>query len=387
MVPYICLLASLLIMLLSEFSSLQFLVLITITWVFNAVAFTNYGTYPDLISSLVFVLYLILGVFISTTSLLLFFLIFEFSLLPVCFMVLLGGHQPEKLHSVLYILTYTVVCSTPFFYFAVILNSSLRSGFSSMSGSAVLLVCLSFLVKSPLYTLHSWLPKAHVEASLSGSMLLAGVILKMGSYGLLLLSPYLGARSALIVYLTLTGSVVCSVLCCRSSDMKSLVAYSSVVHMGVVTLGTLSGTEIGYWVACGMLVGHSLLSPLLFYLAAVLYLASGSRNFAYGHSSSCSSALLLCLSLCSGLSFGLPPFLNFWVEVGLFSLMGSTIAFSLLPLMLSAFLSFLYSIFFYLQSSGGPSSLVLPQTSSLYIFLPPLFFSLSIAISPSLLLY
>merc|ERR1712142_376676 len=152
--------------------------------------------------------------------------------------------------------------------------------------------------------------------------------------------------------------------------------------MGVVTLGALSGLELGYWVACGMLVGHSLLSPLLFILASELYLSRGSRSFVYGHSSSCSSSLLLCLSLCSGLSFGLPPFLNFWVEVSLFSLMGATIFSSLLPLMLSAFLSFLYSIFFYLLSSGGPSSSSLSRPFSPYLFLPPLFFSLALALRP-----
>jgi len=379
--------AALIIILLSEFSSLQYTVLLTVSWVFNAVTITNHGPYPNLISSLVFILYVILGVFISTSSLLLFFLMFELSLLPVSIMILVSGYQPEKLNSVLYLVMYTVVCSTPFLYFAVYSNSSLRSGFSSLPRYSGLLVCLSFMVKSPLYTLHAWLPKAHVEASTIGSMLLAGVILKMGSYGLLLLSPYLGSLTLIYVYLTLVGGVVCSVLCCRAWDMKSLVAYSSVVHMGVVTLGALSGLELGYWVACGMLVGHSLLSPLLFILASELYLARGSRSFVYGHSSSCSSSFLLCLSLCSGLSFGLPPFLNFWVEVGLFSLMGSTIYFSLLPLMLSAFLSFLYSLLFYILSSGGPSSSVLSHSSSFYIYLPPLLFSLALAIRPSMLLF
>lgn len=93
--------------------------------------------------------------------------------------------------------------------------------------------------------------------------------------------------------------------------MKSLVAYSSVVHIGVVTLGALSGLELGFWVSCGMLVGHSLLSPLLFILAYDLYLSTGRRNFILGHSSSISSSLLLVVAVCSGLNFGLPPFLNF----------------------------------------------------------------------------
>merc|ERR1719187_2902160 len=143
-----------------------------------------------------------------------------------------------------YLLLYTVVCSAPLLYSIVLNNSRVLSGFSSLSAYTRILVCLSFMVKSPMYTLHSWLPKAHVEASLIGSMLLAGVILKLGRYGLLLLAPSLWSNSSFYVYLTLSGGVVCSAICCRNRDMKSLVAYSSVVHIGVVTLGALRGLEL-----------------------------------------------------------------------------------------------------------------------------------------------
>jgi len=211
------------------------------------------------------------------------------------------------------------------------------------------------MVKAPLYTLHSWLPKAHVEAPLVGSILLAGVMLKLGRYGLLLISPSLSSYSSLFIYLTLLGGIVCSSLCFRSWDSKTLVAYSSVVHMGVVTLGALSGTELGYWVACGMLVGHSLLSPLLFMLAYELYICSGSRSFLYGFSSSASFCSLWILGFCCGLNFGLPPFLNFWVEVSLFSVQGGLWSVSVLPLVVVAFLTYLYSIFFYVLSCGGPA--------------------------------
>jgi len=84
-----------------------------------------------------------------------------------------------------------------------------------LSPFACVLVCLSFLVKSPIYSLHIWLPKAHVEAPLVGSMLLAGVILKLGRYGLILLSPFLTSSTSLFLFLTLTGGVVCSCICFR----------------------------------------------------------------------------------------------------------------------------------------------------------------------------
>jgi len=81
---------------------------------------------------------------------------------------------------------------------------------------------------------------------LLGSMLLSGVMLKLGSYGILFLAPFLFSSVNIFIYLTLLGGVVCSLICCRNWDMKSLVAYSSVVHIGVVSLGALSGLELGY---------------------------------------------------------------------------------------------------------------------------------------------
>lgn len=377
----------LLFIIVSEISSLSYLILLTLSFVFLTVSSAFCWVQNRLASALVFFLSLIIGCFLCTHSLLVFFIIYELSLMPVCFLILLIGYQPEKVKSILYLLLYTVICSAPFLYYSVLHNSSLCSGFSSISEYARLLVCTSFLVKSPMYTLHSWLPKAHVEAPLIGSILLAGVILKLGSYGLLLLSPHLYSNSSIFIYLTLLGGVVCSAICFRNWDIKSLVAYSSVVHIGVVTLGALSGLEIGFWVACGIVLGHSLLSPILFILAYELYLAFGSRNFVYGHSSSVTASLLLALSLCSGLNFGLPPFLNFWVEVSLFSLQGHIFILSLVPLIFTAFLSFLYCIFFYVLACGGKCSWLRPLDSTLCIYIPSIFFSLSLSFSPSILLF
>lgn len=206
---------------------------------------------------------------------------------------------------------YTVVCTAPLLYFSLIQEEGLCIDFSGLSSIGYLVVSLSFMVKSPLYTLHSWLPKAHVEAPLSGSILLSGIILKLGGYGILLLSPCLEFSLSLYVYLSLSGSVICSLICCRHWDIKSLVAYSSVVHIGVVTLGALSGLELGYWAACGILVGHSIISPLMFVLAWELYHFSGSRSFILCWHSPMASSLLIMLCVCSGINYGLPPFVNF----------------------------------------------------------------------------
>jgi len=372
---------------LSEVPPLRFLLILVLSFVFLTVVMSSVMGHCSLTLFLLFLLYLIIAIFIRTNSLLVFFVMYELSLYPVCLLILLIGYQPEKIKSMLYLLLYTVVCSAPFLYFTLLTNLRLRSSLASSTELAASLICLSFMVKSPLYTLHLWLPKAHVEADVTGSMLLAGVILKLGRYGLLILSPYLTGYTNIFIYLSLSGGVVCSVICCRCSDMKSLVAYSSVVHIGTVSLGGLSGLELGWWVSCGIVVGHSLLSPLIFLLANELYQASGSRNFIYGHTSSVSYCFLFAICLCSGLNFGLPPFLNFWVEVSLFSLQGSLWSLSLLPLALTALLSFLYSILFYVLSCGGPCSTALPVCFSPYAFIPSLAFSLLLTFGSSVFLW
>jgi len=241
---YLC--ALLLILLFGEQASLSFVVLSCLCFVFVLRALVSSFAVSSLYSGIVFILFLVVSTFLTTSSLLVFFVMYEFSLFPVCSLILLFGHQPEKLKSAYFLILYTVVCSSPLLFFTIILNGSLVTGLYSLPPLARTLVCLSFLVKAPLYTLHSWLPKAHVEAPLVGSILLAGVMLKLGRYGLLLIAPSVYSFSSLFIYLTLLGGIVCSSLCLRSWDSKSLVAYSSVVHMGVVTLGALSGSEFGY---------------------------------------------------------------------------------------------------------------------------------------------
>ena len=118
-----------------------------------------------------------------------------------------------------------------------------------------------------------------MEAPVGGSMVLAGVLLKLGSYGLLLFLPFVKMNKLLRFFLSiaLLGSIVGSLICLRQGDIKLLIAYSSVVHMGVVILGFVRGTEIGY--SCGliMVLAHGLRSPFLFAFSYWLYMSAHSR--------------------------------------------------------------------------------------------------------------
>lgn len=142
-------------------------------------------------------------------------------------------------------------------------------------------VVLAFLVKSPMYGVHGWLPKAHVEAPVAGSMFLAGVLLKLGGYGLIrfvgLLNLYGSVVFSCVVCLCIFGGVIASVVCCVQSDAKRLVAYSSVGHMSLVLGGVISGSFWGLGGRYLLMVAHGLSSSGMFFLVGELYKLYSSR--------------------------------------------------------------------------------------------------------------
>lgn len=247
---------------------------------------------------------------LKTKNLLLFFVFFEFRIIPITIIVFIFGYQPEKLQAAFSLMLYTVVGSLPLLLFI------LYSGIVLMRSALMTIpITIGFMIKTPIYLVHTWLPKAHVEAPVGGSIMLAGVLLKLGSYGLLVFLPLVVMNGILRFYfrVTMLGSTVASVICLRQGDLKLLVAYSSVVHMGVVTLGFLRGRELGY--SCGFIIvlGHGLRSPFLFAFAYWLYTSSHSRLILNNRRTW--PLLILWLFTLVSLNIGVPPRLTVWAEV------------------------------------------------------------------------
>ena len=171
---------------------------------------------------------------------------------------------------------------------------------------------VSFAVKVPMWPVHTWLPDAHVEAPTAGSVILAGVLLKMGAYGFLRFSlPMLPQASAdfapLIFALSVIAIVYTSLVALAQEDMKKLIAYSSVAHMGIVTLGIFTFTQQGISGALFTMLSHGVVSGALFLCVGVLYDRVHSREIArYGGVAKIMPAYALIFMLFTMASVALP---------------------------------------------------------------------------------
>jgi len=235
----------------------------------------------------------LLGIFLMmvfvVNDLISLYIFFEASLIPTFFLISGWGYQPERLKAGLYLFFYTIFGSLPLLLGILYLKGTLNTlRFHLFPGSRIfsLVLCLviigAFLIKIPMFLVHLWLPKAHVEAPVSGSIILAGVLLKLGGYGLLrimvLFSSVFIVVGKILLILSLVGGILISLLCLRQFDLKALIAYSSVVHMGLALAGIIVVRMWGHQGALALMIGHGLCSSGLFAGANVMYERGGTRR-------------------------------------------------------------------------------------------------------------
>lgn len=157
---------------------------------------------------------------------------------------------------------------------------------------------------------------------MAGRMVLAGVLLKLGRYGLMVFLPFYNhCLLNIYIYLSVIGGVICSFICSRQWDAKGLIAYSSVVHIGVVRVGLVCGSELGYRCALVIMVAHGICSPLLFGVAFYLYNHTHTRVLTHNRGNLRAPLVTFVIFILLAVNIGVPPFLNVWAEVLMFSAM------------------------------------------------------------------
>nr|BBH15648.1 NADH dehydrogenase subunit 4 [Naja kaouthia] len=236
-----------------------------------------------------------LQLFISLTftayTLTLMYVMFEATLIPTMVIITRWGQQAERLTAGTYFMLYTLTTSMPLLMSTLFLNNTSNTPtlFTQIAQTnnqwtelILWLACLTaFLAKMPIYGLHLWLPKAHVEAPIAGSMILAAVLLKLGGYGIIRMSqtlPTLKTDMFLpFIVLSLWGATLASLTCLQQTDLKSLIAYSSISHMGLVIAAISIQTQWSLAGAMAMMIAHGFTSSALFCLANTTYERTKTR--------------------------------------------------------------------------------------------------------------
>nr|AML25778.1 NADH dehydrogenase subunit 4 [Hydrophilidae sp. BMNH 1274306] len=322
------------------------------------------NNYYNLFLFMVLVLMFSLILTFSSMNLFVFYLFFEVSLIPTLLLIVGWGYQPERLQAGVYLLFYTMMASLPMllgiFYIFSDLNSLEYFFFSFNEESILIYMCINmvFFIKMPLFFVHLWLPKAHVEAPVSGSMILAGVMLKLGGYGLLrmmvLFLNMMMFMNLVIIIISLLGGFYISLICMRQIDIKSLIAYSSVAHMGITVSGIMT---LNYWGMIGslvMMLAHGLCSSGLFCLANISYERLGSRSmFLNKGMINLLPMFSMWWFLFSACNMAAPPSLNLLGEIMLINSLVGWSFYSMLFLSLMSFFSAAYSLYLYSYTQHG----------------------------------
>ncbi len=314
--------------------------------------------------------FLLIGVFIIK-DLLIFYILFEAVLIPMFLMIGIYGYRVEKIKASYYLFFYTLIGSLCMLISLMTIYKTLGTTdyyylySASWPKKTELFIWLGFFiafaVKLPLYPFHLWLPQAHVEAPTAGSVLLAGILLKIGAFGLIKFNVtfWMGSTEyfkPIIWIISCLSLISGSLSCLRQTDLKRLIAYSSVAHMGLIPLGVCNdnyNSWVGTWF---LLLSHGFVSSGLFLLAGIIIERFGTNRISNINGLlNIMPLYVLCLFLNILANIAVPLSLNF---LGEFLILSSLAYYSTLLTVLaglSVILSASYSLWLYIRIATGPT--------------------------------
>lgn len=327
----------------------------------------NRGDYIQILCF--WVLLLVLLIFFLSLDLILFYFLFEVRLIPTFLIIIYWGSTPDRLDASFYLMIYILFISFPLLVYIFkigIFRITLKFNLIELTIRIYefrfweyIIIYIAFFIKIPIYVFHIWLPKAHVEAPVYGSIILAGILLKIGRYGLIRLLRILVKIRLKFNYvffrLRLVGRFLVRTVCLIQIDLKRLVAYSSVVHINIMLCSLLTLFKLGFLRRYILIISHGLCSSGLFYIVNIYYTRTTRRLFILnkGIIGNLPTIAFWWFILCAA-NFSYPFSLNFIREIFILSTILNWEFRLIIYLILVCFLSRAYSLylFAYLQHGG-----------------------------------
>ena len=303
--------------------------------------------------------------FFITNNIFLFYIIFEFAVYPILLIIAVFGYQIERLQARTFFLRYTLFFRVPsmivFILFQIYFVRFNNFFLIKIIKFTLFFLIMIFRVKLPLFILHIWLPKAHVEAPTVGRILLAAILLKLGAFGFLKFILIINSLILLeiIIIISFLGGIFSCFLCILQRDVKALIAYSRVVHINFILLGLLLKNFLIKYSFVLIIFFHALISSIIFFKAGIIFQNWKSRKIYFRSISRAPNKLILViLIIIFVLNFNIPPSLGIIPEIHLFTIIFKFNRLLLIFLLIFGLMSAFFCIFIIINLSRGKNRFI-----------------------------
>jgi len=281
-------------------------------------------------------------IFFSTSFLIILYVSYELVILPIVVLIITAGWYSERIYACIVILGYTLIFRIPGLPIILIIQSTWITNIIMIDYSlfANYWLRLIFAVKLPIWGLHYWLPLAHVEAPTRGRIMLAGILLKLGGYGLIRLNIFI--TNDLIIFF-LYGLIIRTLICCTQLDLKRIVAYSSISHIMIIPLILNQDSNISYKIINLIIFTHAFSRIALFFWVGLIYKCTQTRNIIqlkglfYRNPQLSIFYILLVI-----INISIPPFIRYFAEVLRFLHLIQIHTILIIPILIFFILSLVY---------------------------------------------